>query len=208
MPSTSIPTAVETPPPLVLVTSIEPLLVNVPFNALPMFHAFGVIATLLPLMYGVRNFLYPSPLHYKLVPETVYAEQSTIMFGTDTFLTGYARKGNPLDFQSLRYVFAGGEAVRAETRDAYMRHFKKPIFEGYGVTCGLTFTFGGLRITTGGEVVNLDFRPIPGLFAAGELVGGLFYFNYPGGSGLTSGAVFGRIAGASAARAAKTSAGA
>jgi len=79
----------------------------------------------------------------------------------------------------------------------------EPPFEGYGVTCGLTFTFGGLRITTDGEVVDLDFRPIPGLYAAGELVGGLFYFNYPGGSGLTSGAVFGRIAGSSAARAAK-----
>ena len=79
----------------------------------------------------------------------------------------------------------------------------EPPFEGYGVTCGLTFTFGGLRITTAGEVVDLDFRPIPGLYAAGELVGGLFYFNYPGGSGLTSGAVFGRIAGGSAAKAAK-----
>ncbi|MGH7091040.1 MAG: FAD-dependent tricarballylate dehydrogenase TcuA, partial [Stellaceae bacterium] len=78
-----------------------------------------------------------------------------------------------------------------------------PPFEAYGVTCGLTFTFGGLRITTDAEVVDLDFHPIPGLFAAGELVGGLFYFNYPGGSGLTSGAVFGRIAGASAAKAAK-----
>jgi tricarballylate dehydrogenase len=77
----------------------------------------------------------------------------------------------------------------------------EPPFEAYGVTCGLTFTFGGLRITTDGAVVDLDFRPIPGLYAAGELVGGLFYFNYPGGSGLTSGAVFGRIAGSSAARA-------
>jgi tricarballylate dehydrogenase len=77
----------------------------------------------------------------------------------------------------------------------------EPPFEAYGVTCGLTFTFGGLRITTDGAVVDLDFRPIPGLYAAGELVGGLFYFNYPGGSGLTSGAVFGRIAGTSAARA-------
>ncbi len=104
------------------------------FNALPMFHAFGMIATLLPLMYGVRGFLYPSPLHYKLVPEMVYAEQSTIMFGTDTFLMGYARKGNALDFQSLRYIFAGAEKVRPETRAAYMQYFKKPIFEGYGVT--------------------------------------------------------------------------
>ena len=76
----------------------------------------------------------------------------------------------------------------------------EPPFEGYGVTCGLTFTFGGLRITTDGAVLNLDMQPIPGLYAAGELVGGLFYFNYPGGSGLTSGAVFGRIAGTSAAR--------
>jgi tricarballylate dehydrogenase len=76
----------------------------------------------------------------------------------------------------------------------------EPPYEGYAVTCGITFTFGGLRITTNGEVVNTDYQPIPGLYAAGELVGGLFYFNYPGGTGLTSGSVFGRIAGTSAAR--------
>jgi tricarballylate dehydrogenase len=79
----------------------------------------------------------------------------------------------------------------------------QPPFEGYAVTCGLTFTFGGVRITTDGEVLNTDYQPIRGLYAAGELVGGLFYFNYPGGSGLTSGAVFGRIAGTTAARAGK-----
>ena len=79
----------------------------------------------------------------------------------------------------------------------------QPPFEGYAVTCGLTFTFGGLRITNDAEVLNTDYQPIRGLYAAGELVGGLFYFNYPGGSGLTSGAVFGRIAGTSAARAGK-----
>src|SRR3954452_10754252 len=79
----------------------------------------------------------------------------------------------------------------------------QPPFEGYAVTCGLTFTFGGVRITTDGEVLNTDYQPIRGLYAAGELVGGLFYFNYPGGSGLTSGAVFGRIAGTRAARAGK-----
>ncbi len=78
----------------------------------------------------------------------------------------------------------------------------QPPFEGYAVTCGITFTFGGLRIDTDARVISTDGAPVPGLYAAGELVGGIFYFNYPGGSGLTNGAVFGRIAGASAARAA------
>jgi len=75
-------------------------------------------------------------------------------------------------------------------------------FEAYAVTCGITFTFGGLRITTDAQVLSTDGLPIPGLYAAGELVGGIFYFNYPGGTGLTNGAVFGKIAGASAAKAA------
>ena len=75
-----------------------------------------------------------------------------------------------------------------------------PPYEAYAVTCGITFTFGGLRINTDAQVLDTDGAPITGLYAAGELVGGIFYFNYPGGSGLTNGAVFGRIAGTSAAR--------
>ena len=75
-----------------------------------------------------------------------------------------------------------------------------PPFEAYAVTCGITFTFGGLRINTDAQVLDTDGAPIPGLYAAGELVGGIFWFNYPGGTGLTNGAVFGRIAGTSAAR--------
>ncbi|MFV2089963.1 MAG: FAD-binding protein, partial [Pseudomonadales bacterium] len=74
-----------------------------------------------------------------------------------------------------------------------------PPFEAYGVTCGVTFTFGGLHVDAGSRVIAQGGEPIPGLFAAGELVGGLFYFNYPGGTGLTSGAVFGRVAGEGAA---------
>jgi tricarballylate dehydrogenase len=73
------------------------------------------------------------------------------------------------------------------------------------VTCGITFTFGGLRIDDDGAVINTDGVPIRGLYAAGELVGDLFYFNYPGGTGLMSGSVFGRIAGTSAGRSAKSS---
>ena len=74
-----------------------------------------------------------------------------------------------------------------------------PPFEAFGVTCGITFTFGGLRITPKAQVVDEDLVPIPGLYAAGELVGGIFYHNYPGGTGLLNGAVFGRIAGTQAA---------
>ena len=77
-------------------------------------------------------------------------------------------------------------------------------FEAYAVSCGITFTFGGLRITNDAQVVDTDGVPIRGLYAAGELVGGLFYFNYPGGTGLMSGTVFGRIAGDSAGRAAQS----
>jgi tricarballylate dehydrogenase len=80
----------------------------------------------------------------------------------------------------------------------------EPPFEAYAVSCGITFTFGGLRITTAGQVIDTDGAPIPGLYAAGELVGGLFYFNYPGGTGLMSGSVFGRIAGDSAGSAARS----
>lgn len=76
---------------------------------------------------------------------------------------------------------------------------EKAPFYGCRVVCGMTFTYGGIRITPEGEAVGRSGAPIPGLYAAGEMVGGIFWFNYPGGSGLTSGAVFGRRAGASAA---------
>ena len=75
---------------------------------------------------------------------------------------------------------------------------EEPPFEAYAVTCGLTFTFGGVKIDTAARVIDTDGHPIPGLYAAGEMVGGIFYFNYPGGTGLTNGAVFGRIAGTTA----------
>lgn len=79
----------------------------------------------------------------------------------------------------------------------------EPPFEAYAVTCGITFTFGGVKINTSAQVIDTEGKPISGLFAAGEMVGGIFYFNYPGGTGLMNGAVFGRIAGASAGQAAR-----
>ena len=89
-------------------------------------------------------------------------------------------------------------------RSNWANRIDTPPFEAYAVTCGVTFTFGGVKISSGGEVVDARSAPIPGLYAAGEMVGGLFYFNYPGASGLTSGSVFGRIAGRSAAAYAKS----
>ncbi|MBB4000229.1 acyl-[acyl-carrier-protein]-phospholipid O-acyltransferase/long-chain-fatty-acid--[acyl-carrier-protein] ligase [Aureimonas pseudogalii] len=105
------------------------------FNVLPMFHSFGLsAATLLPLVSGVPVYLYPSPLHYRIVPELIYAANATILFGTDTFLAGYARTAHPYDLRSLRYVFAGAEPVKATTRRTYGDRFGIRLFEGYGVT--------------------------------------------------------------------------
>jgi acyl-[acyl-carrier-protein]-phospholipid O-acyltransferase/long-chain-fatty-acid--[acyl-carrier-protein] ligase len=105
------------------------------FNALPMFHAFGLTAaTLLPIVSGMRVFMYPSPLHYRIVPEVCYDTNSTITFGTDTFLSGYAKYAHPYNFYSIRYIFAGAEKLREETRRIWMQKFGIRLFEGYGAT--------------------------------------------------------------------------
>ena len=104
-------------------------------NTLPMFHAFGLTGGfLLPLTSGIPAFLYPSPLHYAAIPQVAYGWNATALFGTSTFLRGYARRAQPTAFRSLRLVVAGAERVQPAVRDAWMERFGLRILEGYGAT--------------------------------------------------------------------------
>ena len=133
------------------------------FNALPLFHSFGLtVGLLLPLVEGVFILLYPSPLHYRVVPSAFYNLDCTIFFGTNTFLNGYARQAHPYDFHTLRYLFAGAEKVQEITATVWMRRFGVRLLEGYGATeCSPCLS------------VNLPMRPRHG--SAGQFLPAIEY---------------------------------
>jgi acyl-[acyl-carrier-protein]-phospholipid O-acyltransferase/long-chain-fatty-acid--[acyl-carrier-protein] ligase len=147
------------------------------FNAMPMFHAFGLTGgTILPLISGVRTFHYPTPLHYRIVPALIYDTDATICFGTDTFLNGWARYANPYDFYAMRYAFSGAEKVREETRRLFADRFGVRVLEGYGATetspvLALNTAMQSRPGTVGRFLPGIEWRlaPVAGIETGGRL---------------------------------------
>ncbi len=151
------------------------------FNALPLFHAFGFTGGMLtPLFSGVRTVLYPTPLHYGIIPEFIYSANATIFFATNSFLNGYARKANAYDFYSLRYVFAGAEKLQPSTQKLWNERFGIRIFEGYGTTeASPALAMNTPLCCKAGTVgqflpgINYRLEPVPGT------AGGRLFFSGP-----------------------------
>ncbi len=147
------------------------------FNALPMFHSFGLmVGMLFPLFQGSKLFLYPSPLHYRVVAELVYELGATLMIGTDTFLRGYAKIAHPYDFHNIRLMYSGGEAAKPDTRSMWMEHSGVRMMEAYGSTeCSPVMTanngifnkFGSIGKLLPGMQYRIE--PVSGIETGGEL---------------------------------------
>jgi acyl-[acyl-carrier-protein]-phospholipid O-acyltransferase / long-chain-fatty-acid--[acyl-carrier-protein] ligase len=146
------------------------------FNALPLFHSFGLMGLLLPLVRGMYVFLYPSPLHYRVIPTVLYDLDCTIFFGTNTFLNGYARKANPYDFRTLRVLISGAEKLQEPTANAWARQFGSRVLEGYGATeCGPVLTLNTWlhpRYGSAGRFlpgISFKFEAVDGVAEGGRL---------------------------------------
>jgi acyl-[acyl-carrier-protein]-phospholipid O-acyltransferase/long-chain-fatty-acid--[acyl-carrier-protein] ligase len=150
---------------------------DVVLNFLPMFHSFGfTVGTMLPILNGVNTFFYPTPLHYAVIPEIAYETSATIMFGTNTFLAGYAKKAHAYDFFNMRYVIAGAEKLQETTRQVWADKFGIRILEGYGATETTPITSVNTPMdykagTVGRFMPSMDYKlePVEGIEDAGRL---------------------------------------
>ena len=146
------------------------------FNALPLFHSFGLIGILAPLIHGCYVFLYPSPLHYRVIPTVIYDLDCTIFFASNTFLNGYARKANPFDFRKLRLLVGAAEKLQEATANAWARQFGVRILEAYGATeCSPCITVNtpiNPRFGSAGKFMpgmDCKFEPVEGVPEGGRL---------------------------------------
>jgi acyl-[acyl-carrier-protein]-phospholipid O-acyltransferase/long-chain-fatty-acid--[acyl-carrier-protein] ligase len=142
-----------------------------------MFHSFGLtVSTLFPLFEGSRLFLYPSPLHYRIIAELVYELGATIMFGTDTFFRGYGKIAHPYDFHNIRFMYGGAEAVKLDTRNMWMERMGIRMMEAYGSTeCSPVVTGNNSVFNRFGSIGKLlpaiehKIEQVPGIEKGGEL---------------------------------------
>ncbi|MGR9091869.1 MAG: AMP-binding protein [Gammaproteobacteria bacterium] len=147
-------------------------------NILPMFHAFGLLGgVFLPLCDGARIYCYPSALHYRVIPELSYKLGATCLFGTNTFLAGYAKHAHPYDFQAMRYVIAGAEKLTDDTRRIWQDKFGIRIFEGYGATeaspvIAVNTPMANKPETVGQLLAKMEsyVEPVSGIASGGRLV--------------------------------------
>ncbi|MDR1870392.1 MAG: MFS transporter [Deltaproteobacteria bacterium] len=159
------------------VSLVEVNVNDILFNAMPCFHVFGLnIGLVLPLIRGLRSFIYLSPLHIKAIPELIYDTRASILIGSDTFAAAWAKNAHPYDFRYVTYVLLGAEKIQPKTRELYFNTFGIRLYEGYGITesapvVAINTPMRSKIGSVGQFCPGMEYRlePVPGIELGGRL---------------------------------------